>query len=486
MGTAYLALELMMHLLDVQPELYEEPFNLTYRDVVCVAIAGLCHDMGHPMFSHMFEAYVQEVASKHMLAQHPPGYETTPAGAEALRQYQQWTHEHTSVGMFRHMLRVNPGLRSGLVEFGLREEDFVFIEELMCPPEGMDLLLENQDAEWPCRGRPHTHAFLYEIVSNWRSGADVDKFDYFTRDAFYLGLKSTVDVRRYIQSLRVMRDTRSTVATSHAEKTLFTLSPDEKQVDTLRLDAAQTRMNLYRKAYKHKTSVKFDYHMRRVLELMEPHIRIPGEGGRMLTMAQAAVEGDMEAFQYIDDSIIRQMLRTPLPELKPAQDEYHRRFTRREIAVLVGETEVDAAVDTAAVARELVRGYNRRRGAARELVEGEVVVQQVKLGHGMKSADPARNVVFYSSKELQRYLNEDSGKKIDKCPAVVRYDHGVPVPKLYRVLCFFDPQPGAGEASEGCFELLTEVFKEFGEGVGGRLVRVRGVMGCSPARLSKL
>ena len=68
---------------------------------------------------------------------------------------------------------------------------------------------QSEAVAWPCRGRPHTHAFLYEIVSNWRSGADVDKFDYFTRDAFYLGLKSSFDARRYIQSLRVLRDKRS-------------------------------------------------------------------------------------------------------------------------------------------------------------------------------------------------------------------------------------------------------------------------------------
>lgn len=43
----------------------------------------------------------------------------------------------------------------------------------------------------------------FEIVSNWRSGLDVDRFDYFARDAFHLGLPSSFDQWRYIENLRL-------------------------------------------------------------------------------------------------------------------------------------------------------------------------------------------------------------------------------------------------------------------------------------------
>ena len=46
--------------------------------------------------------------------------------------------------------------------------------------------------------------FLYEIVSNKRSGIDCDKFDYFARDCANVGVKSNFDCRRYFQNVRIL------------------------------------------------------------------------------------------------------------------------------------------------------------------------------------------------------------------------------------------------------------------------------------------
>ena len=49
-GTAYLALKVAKKLKKEQPEL-----NIDQRDIQCVAIAGLCHDLGHGPYSHLFD-----------------------------------------------------------------------------------------------------------------------------------------------------------------------------------------------------------------------------------------------------------------------------------------------------------------------------------------------------------------------------------------------------------------------------------------------
>lgn len=59
--------------------------------------------------------------------------------------------------------------------------------------------------EWPFVGRGPEKAFMYEIVSNYRNGVDVDKFDYIMRDSYYLQLGS-FDARHLMENIIIKED----------------------------------------------------------------------------------------------------------------------------------------------------------------------------------------------------------------------------------------------------------------------------------------
>ncbi|KAK3726835.1 hypothetical protein QZH41_016722 [Actinostola sp. cb2023] len=165
-GTSHLAGRLVKSLKKRQPEL-----EITEEDVLCVRIAGLCHDLGHGPFSHLFDLQFIPAAR--------PGH--------------QWKcslmHEEASVQMFDHLVEVND-LMPEFEKYSLNRTDLIFIKELIAGPRG-DTPAKTQD--WPYRGRPKSKSYLYEIVANKRTGIDVDKWDYFARDCHNLGIKNSFD-----------------------------------------------------------------------------------------------------------------------------------------------------------------------------------------------------------------------------------------------------------------------------------------------------
>ena len=50
LGVAYLAKKCLKELRSNQPEL-----NISDNDILCVEVAGLCHDLGHGPFSHIYD-----------------------------------------------------------------------------------------------------------------------------------------------------------------------------------------------------------------------------------------------------------------------------------------------------------------------------------------------------------------------------------------------------------------------------------------------
>jgi HD superfamily phosphohydrolase len=116
-----------------------------------IPIAGLCHDLGHGPFSHVFEKVVQS--------------------------HQDWHHEQQSIRLLyrlvsHHSVDLSPG-------------DLIFLKACIHPSE------------------EESRLWTYQIVANLHNGIDVDKLDYLNRDAVSFGIPPPLRIQRILGGMRI-------------------------------------------------------------------------------------------------------------------------------------------------------------------------------------------------------------------------------------------------------------------------------------------
>jgi len=104
LGVAHLAEKMARSLKDKQPQL-----KITEKDIICVKLAGLCHDLGHGPFSHVYDG----------------------AFKERVNPTSNWTHEQGSLMMIDQVLK-ELGLKARMDVF----DENIGIEELLGKGKG--------------------------------------------------------------------------------------------------------------------------------------------------------------------------------------------------------------------------------------------------------------------------------------------------------------------------------------------------------------
>ncbi|KAF5371517.1 hypothetical protein D9615_009616 [Tricholomella constricta] len=208
-GVAFLARSMATHLKESQPEL-----GITDRDIECVEIAGLCHDLGHGPWSHVWDGL--------FIPQALPG--------------EKWKHEDGSLMMFDALVKDN--------EIPLNSKDEKFIKALIFGD--------------PSQCSPDEKLFLFDIVANKRNGLDVDKFDYIPRDSHMIGDKMSIALPRIINSARVLDNQ---------------ICYDIKDANQI-YDICATRFKLHKMVYNHKAAKAIEYMIIDALLAAEPHMQI--------------------------------------------------------------------------------------------------------------------------------------------------------------------------------------------------------------------
>lgn len=354
-GVGYLAGRLVQALNERQPELL-----ISRRDILCVQIAGLCHDLGHGPFSHMFDGM--------FIPRARPGI--------------TWKHETASLAMFDYLVEDND-LAPVMEKHGLvLPEDLDFIKEQIAGPLDDDAA----QGQWPYKGRPEDKSFLYEIVANKRNGIDVDKWDYFARDCYHLGIQNNFDYRRFLKFARVCEvDGRKHICTR------------DKEVDDL-YDMFHTRNCLHRRAYQHKVCNVIEIMITEAFLKADQHIVVEGSGGRKFTLSTAI--DDMEAYSKLTDHVFEQILHSSLPELTEAR-QILRNIICRRLYKCLGQTQ--AASRPMSVTQDEIHKWEEELANAVpqtgsqdvSLKSEDFVVSVIYMDYGMKEKNPINNVRFY-------------------------------------------------------------------------------------------
>ncbi|XP_067651408.1 deoxynucleoside triphosphate triphosphohydrolase SAMHD1-like [Haliotis asinina] len=360
LGVCHLAGQLTRTLQRRQPELM-----ISDEDILCVEIAGLCHDLGHGPFSHLFDGEFIPLVS----------------GAK-------WKHEDASVEMFDHLVRENK-LEAQFAQFGLTETDCIFIKEQIKGP----LTQKHQQTDYPYQGRAKEKRFLYEIVANKRNGIDVDKWDYFARDCHMLGIKNNFDHNRFMKFSRVI-----------SVDGVMQICARDKEASSL-YDMFHTRSSLHRRAYQHRGNKIVEAMLVEALVKADDHIKIPGKNGSLLKMSECI--NDMAAYTLLTDHVLHQVMISTTPELQESRNIINNIMSRK-LYKCVGQSQPSAGRvisgdDIPLIKSQLIESMTDDDKESEVTLDiDDVIVHLVYLDYGMKDKNPIENVRFYNKSDPNR------------------------------------------------------------------------------------
>lgn len=362
LGTAYLAQLFISKLKEQQPEL-----QITDKQVLCLEVAGLCHDLGHGPFSHLWETIYE-------------------AGAEARGVTTCWKHEKTSCDMLTHLLHEN-NLMDVFKKWeenfamGLTKDDIKVVQQLILGEEGPN-------------GATH---FMFQIINNGDSGLDVDKWDYYLRDCHSVGLSSSFDFRRLVNSARVIR-----------HKGVLNICFRDKEIHNV-YEMFRTRSTLHRLVYQHRLEKLIEQMVCDAVHLVDE--KITGIDGKPVTFWQTTynvatlpTHENLRAYCKLTDSVVRCLIKlnaSTHPDVVKARQLWTAFETRFQgptgLYKLVGKIPCAATglLTKAEVADKLIRITSIKPGG-QPVRHDDVAVQLVSIHWGQESNDPVKNILFYS------------------------------------------------------------------------------------------
>jgi HD superfamily phosphohydrolase len=180
-----------------------------------IKIAGLCHDLGHGPYSHIFDDnFLTEF--------------------KELDNHVNRTHEARSYYLLKKIIKEHEILKNII-----SDDEINFMGNLINP-------------------RKQDTGFVFQIVSNYLNGLDVDKYDYIYRDSYMLGLKTGFDYSRLVNDVRIINNN-----ICYPESIVFEI-----------YKLYQARYSLHKQIYSHKSVISSQLMIVELFKLLDPVLNI--------------------------------------------------------------------------------------------------------------------------------------------------------------------------------------------------------------------
>ncbi|WZN63982.1 deoxynucleoside triphosphate triphosphohydrolase [Chloropicon roscoffensis] len=336
LGVCHMAEEMVIRIQRAQRDL-----GIDNQDVKRIALAGLCHDLGHAPFSHVFD---NEFLPK-VLGENFESFD--------------WSHEKMSGRLLEQIIDTQY-----IDDDCISREDCRKIEDLIrssCSDYKIQYFKENH--------------YLREIVANGRNSIDVDKFDYLARDCYYCGVQASCDFKRVMPFVRVIDDTICFKASE-----IWNI-----------YEIFHTRASLHRRVYTHKVAKAIEY------MIVDAMVEANNEF-EILKKCQSP-----KTFIELDDSILKRIeFADPADDnagLRKAKSIVDR-IRRRKLYKYVNEycVPTERLPNWQKVKAEDVVGCQLKNQAhGVELKPDDIVIQNLKIDWAMKDKNPVDHVYFFQN-----------------------------------------------------------------------------------------